>query len=485
MRTLTLVATLALWLPLSAAAAPALEAPKPVAVVLDAYAPVSADVVRTVSAASALGAPVVAVDPSADRAAISAKLGAAGLAGAVPEENVVGAEAGLPDLAAALPSLEAHFPGHSLITFDGRKPAAFDESSVDAAAQKAEAEKDIPVESRPARELPLVLPAARPDPLALHIHVSDDFQTLTYSRVVDDAAARRLGAEAGAGALRLERLARFPSGGLLSPLRWMMHVLPAELQAAIGEVWGRHKRYTTYRGVTVSWDNDQDRHVWTTNVDTVFLLDRLEKAGVLDDATIVKAAEVGVGGGHTAAMLAKRLPGLSELTVTDISLYALRTAQRNVRPYLKPGTRLRSFLGKGVATLPGGYDLVVVNPPYIPVWPGEPGDEKDPYRGTGLIRELVERGAAMLNAGNPRAAVVVNVSSMAEKDFRSYLARFVCGWKVEKLGQPTDVPLRIVSISDQWKRWLVEQGGLRFDAAAPDDTEPYAHTLQLYRLTRR
>ncbi len=466
-----------------------LEPAKPLVAVLDLSAAAPEAAMReSLEALSAAGVPVVAIDPGAARAASLERLEAAGLGGLIPEENVVGAEARLPDAASALPGLAAHFPDHELISFDGaalRDRAALEEAlALSPAAQRAAAEKDLRVEGRPARELPLVLPAARPDGLTLHIGVSDDLRTLTYSRVADDAGARRVdGGPERALPRRLERLAEFPSGGLLSPLRTIA-AMAESVREAIKDAWGRHKRYTTYRGVTVSWDNDQDRHVWTTNIDTVFLIDRLEKAGVLDDRSIRKAAEIGVGGGQTAATLASRLPALSELTVTDISLYALRAARRAVGAYLRPGVRLRSFLGKGVKTLPGGYDLIVVNPPYIPVWPGEPGDEKDPYRGTGLIREIVGHAASLLNPANPRAAVVINISSMAEKDFHAYLKDVGAGWKVERLGEPLDVPLRIVSISDKWKSWLVEQGGLRYDPAAEPDREPYEHTLRLYKLTR-
>jgi len=64
-----------------------------------------------------------------------------------------------------------------------------------------------------------------------------------------------------------------------------------------------------------------------------------------------------VGGGHLSAAMARDLPSLDELRMTDISIYALMAAARNVRPYAKPETRLRGYLGKGIRDLDDKTDL--------------------------------------------------------------------------------------------------------------------------------
>ncbi|MBM3212344.1 methyltransferase, partial [Candidatus Poribacteria bacterium] len=322
--------------------------------------------------------------------------------------------------------------------------------------------------------------------MTLYIKVDDDLETLTYYEVLDDSRVFRADGSVDYKELEKHPLATFPSSHLLSPERYMRHNFSDTIKEVIDRIWPEGKRYTNYRGIIVSWDKGVDRNVWTTNIDTVYLHRCLENSGLLESGNIHRAIEIGTGGGHLSVLLASRIPQLEELSITDISHYALRAAKRNILPFLAPRTRLRTYRGKGLGTVKGAKaDLIVVNPPYIPSPPFDSRPSTDPYRGTGLIREVLEEGIYKLNPNNPEASIVINISSLAAKDFAQYLAEFGDRFEIEPLGEPLRVPLKIRSISKEWKDWLVAQGLLEYHPefdSDDSDQEPYWHTLQVYRI---
>jgi beta-phosphoglucomutase-like phosphatase (HAD superfamily)/nicotinic acid mononucleotide adenylyltransferase/ADP-ribose pyrophosphatase YjhB (NUDIX family) len=339
-----------------------------------------------------------------------------------------------------------------------------------------------------AQELTLVLPAARPHWIPFHIEVSEDFRTLTYSFVWNDRPVFKWEGPVNYDAIRMKLLKRFPSSYLLSPLNFIEATFNPLLRRAILLIWNMNRRYTTYQGLTTSWDKSVDWDVWSTNIDTVFLDDRLQTSGLLAGMQqrnlLRKIVELGTGGGHLSSRLASMNP--EELTITDISFYALRCALRNILVYLTPQTRLRTYLGKGLLTLEGDQDAIVINPPYIPYPPSENLADEDPYRGTGLIREALESGIDKLNPLNPEASLFINISSLAQKDWDQYLAQFGDRLLVEPVGESLKVPLKIRAIKKDWREWLVGQGGLEDRGpSVSKGEERYWHTLQTYRVRPR
>jgi hypothetical protein len=195
--------------------------------------------------------------------------------------------------------------------------------------------------------------------------------------------------------------------------------------------------------------------------------------------------EVGVGGGAIAKTLLRATPNLVELIVTDISPYALLCAQRNIGPVLSPHQSLHLYLGKGVRNLNAGVDLMVVNPPYIPQL-GQASPE-DPYRGTGLLREIVERGATLLNPNNPDASICMILSNLADRDLHAAIQTFP-GFTVQRLGAPFDAPLKILAVNENrdWIEFLIREHGLR--TAPPPGVEgrfPFWHSISTWILRRR
>ncbi|MFA6142877.1 MAG: LOG family protein, partial [Candidatus Omnitrophota bacterium] len=326
-----------------------------------------------------------------------------------------------------------------------------------------EEDRKIPISNELAKEIAAVIPAARGNHIDLLIDVSDDFQFITY--YIDG-----------------KKIVTIPSSNLITPQKYIEQNLPQEIRDPLLAALKTGRRYTRYRGITTSWDSSVDKDVWTTNIDTVFIHKVMDEAGVLKDPSIKKVVEVGVGGGHISAALSANLPNLEELTVTDISMHALRTAKRCIGEYLKKGIRLIFYLGKGVRNVEDKADLIVVNPPYIPMLASMAKRHGDAYRGTGLIREILEIGVEKLNPDNPNAQILMNISSLARKDLERYKKEFGDKFDIEKVGDNLKVPLKISAITDEWKQYLVNEGLLEFRKDAKPDEERYWHTIQMYSI---
>ena len=83
-----------------------------------------------------------------------------------------------------------------------------------------------------------------------------------------------------------------------------------------------------------------------------------------DHAARWAVADVGTGSGCLAVALARELP-LARLTATDISPEALAAARRNAARH-RAADRVAFHRADLLDGLPGPYDLIVSNPPYVP-----------------------------------------------------------------------------------------------------------------------
>jgi hypothetical protein len=306
----------------------------------------------------------------------------------------------------------------------------------------------------------------------LHLGISDDLDRLTISKIDGEHRTTPLVEVPGPNLLfSAFDVARFARGHVERELAAQLYTL------------GR--RITTYRGVTTIWDQAVDRRVWCTNIDTVYFLHALHADGVFARTDVRSAMEIGVGGGHISKAVVAGLPSLREHTATDINAYALFCAQRNLQPVLRPDTELNLYLGKGLRPIEATVDLLLVNPPYIPH--RQKPDAVDPYRGTGLIKEVVEIGLSRLDPANPRAAIYLGMSSLAQRDLAEYLA---ANPQVEAttIGTPREVPLKILAINED-RDWLdflrAEHGLIVSEERAHATGFPMWHAISVVKLQGR
>ncbi len=145
---------------------------------------------------------------------------------------------------------------------------------------------------------------------------------------------------------------------------------------------------------------------------------------------------------------------------------------------------MEPYLGKGIKRLPQEADLIVIDPPYIPVPPWESDEHTavdDPYKGTGLIREIIEEGIRHINPDNPEASIVMNYSSLAEAEVKEYLRAYGQLIEVETLSEGFPVPLKIERMDKRWIEWMKGRG-LIVKEDAPFDGFKYWHTLKVVQI---
>jgi release factor glutamine methyltransferase len=126
-----------------------------------------------------------------------------------------------------------------------------------------------------------------------------------------------------------------------------------------------------------------------------------------------RVAEVGTGSGAVAASLARRVRD-AEIWASDISAAAVLLARANARR-LGVGERVHVLRGDLLEPLPGDFDLIVANLPYLPEadqprYPALAGEPPDAVfaagDGLGLYRRLLRSAEQRLRADG---AVVIQL----------------------------------------------------------------------------
>lgn len=249
--------------------------------------------------------------------------------------------------------------------------------------------------------------------------------------------------------------------------------LPATIRDIIFGLYTYGLRITEFNGTFIEHEAAIDSNVWAPSIDTIAFIKAMLDHALFSDQ-VKTAAEVGVGAGMIGKAIAQNCANLTQLTITDVELNAIKCAWRNLELTMA-GKKIIPMNEKGIKPL-GKNDLIVINPPYLPE--KEVSGEVDQYRGLGLIHEILRDGKAHLTPGG---SVVINYSSCAGKEFDQWVAE--CGWHKKEL-LTIKVPLKIVRVSKdpEWLEFMLEHGGLEIR----DEVETgyrYWHTLNIVKLT--
>lgn len=151
--------------------------------------------------------------------------------------------------------------------------------------------------------------------------------------------------------------------------------------------------------VSVYWSN---YHRWPPSIDSLWFASVLREHA---SAAVRSAVDIGCGTGFLGIFLAKHLPHLRFLFMTDVQsslvLLARHNAEANLRDDLKNGLRCEYVTGAGLAPLRRyreeigePFDLIVCAPPYLPRT-REHGIHRylaAAVSGTALLEELVLQG---------------------------------------------------------------------------------------------
>lgn len=151
-----------------------------------------------------------------------------------------------------------------------------------------------------------------------------------------------------------------------------------------------------FHGLTLATDPGR---VWTPRPTTEALV---EAALARIGEAPVRVADVGTGSGAVAVAIAVSAPG-AEVWASDTSPLAIALAQKNAALH---NVKVQVLEGALLDPLPGSFDLIVANLPYLAEdepderYAGEPAEAVyAPGDGLGLYRLLVAAAPARLSPG--------------------------------------------------------------------------------------
>lgn len=199
-----------------------------------------------------------------------------------------------------------------------------------------------------------------------------------------------------------------------------------------GSKWSTIKRVirsTTkliaHRGVLCHVDRHSEPEVFGPSIDTVYLHEVLCLLlyEIVDSssapAPVTRALDVGCGNGLLTSALLTHMPTLSHLVAFDIESDAIRCTSRNLKTvrHMAPDARVHLIQGAfDSSLLVEKYDLIISNPPYLPVSPRNAVGRfhAGAITGTSLIRQLLKSARDILA---PHGALLLVFSDVALEEF--------------------------------------------------------------------
>jgi release factor glutamine methyltransferase len=183
------------------------------------------------------------------------------------------------------------------------------------------------------------------------------------------------------------------------------------------EGWCRFRRFIDLRcaGLPVSYIRKKKEFFSLQfHVDERVLVPRPETEILVEEALrtlretprVRRVHDACTGSGCVAIALKHSFPAL-KLSASDISVEALRVAAHNAGQLL-PGARIRLYRSDLLAGIPGRYDLITANPPYLTDlevenmkkvgWPEPELALQGGRDGTDLLRRLIRRSPRKLRS---------------------------------------------------------------------------------------
>jgi tRNA1(Val) A37 N6-methylase TrmN6 len=243
------------------------------------------------------------------------------------------------------------------------------------------------------------------------------------------------------------------------------------------------QKVVVHRGILVHVDRRIDQGVFGPSIDTLVMNEILaQDVFEQTDKPIPSALDVGSGNGMLAASIIRHATGLRELFAFDIHTGSVACTDRNcMRPVRLAKRRDRGFTAGFMSAQfdPGmlnrQFDLVVCNPPYIPVAPAirAPAFRRtnlyEAVGDTSLLKLVVSTAPSFLKVGG-RLLVMTSSLSLAEA-----LRWVPDGLRVtQPLGETGfEVPFDVEAVLKQpeWLGFCRETGGVE------ERGEMYFHRL--------
>lgn len=217
-----------------------------------------------------------------------------------------------------------------------------------------------------------------------------------------------------------------------------------------------------------------------------------QSATDLSKETGTSFLEVGCGNGLLTATYARNEAKVRSFAALDMDARAIAATHENS---YKQRLLKRGAIGdRGIFLVaryecdhvPKPFDLVVCNPPYVPLGPKVfPGSHplSGATVGTRLLEQVIGDASTLLK---PAGTLVIVASTLAEPEI---LASVPDGFEASR-AVALDVPFRVESVlssrdleHSEWHDWLVQERGLR--QLADELDVRYEHTVAVYVVRRK
>ena len=221
--------------------------------------------------------------------------------------------------------------------------------------------------------------------------------------------------------------------------------------------------------------------LWPPSVDAFHMLRNLESAGIFR-REIKSVLDLGCGVGFLGILIALNNPHVAQLDLADWLLtpllYSLLNWQQNGSRlgHIQVNPKLGLFTDwtttEHVART--HYDLVICNPPYLPILPGfESLARSSTVAGTDLLIRLIEQSKEI------GSEVYVQFSNLAWPEAQD--AAKIAGVELHPVNKPVEFPFRVpVAFSDTaYLKALLGQRGL---IERPHERHRYWHVIQTFHV---
>ncbi len=234
-----------------------------------------------------------------------------------------------------------------------------------------------------------------------------------------------------------------------------------------------------HRGVLIHIDRRKDTQVFGPSIDTLLMNEILCQKFFENNLEIKSATEVGCGNGLLSVSLAKYSEFLERLDVIDINFNAIfcthKNLESNLSPYLLNRKGIFKINGKFTpSNFSSSYDLVVCNPPYIPIPKADRNKRShdiDYYTAVGgleVIDMLLENISLILE---PKGKLFLLISHLTEKHFLEKIDEEMHVEYILENGHEVLFDVEAVFNQPRWLNYLKDNYGL------PEREGAYFHNI--------
>ncbi|HSD85559.1 MAG TPA: CHAT domain-containing protein [Anaerolineae bacterium] len=232
-----------------------------------------------------------------------------------------------------------------------------------------------------------------------------------------------------------------------------------------------------WRGLSILWR--KGRELWAPSIDVIYFLRSLDRAGVFT-ADHPSALDLGCGTGIIGCFLAAQNPTIRRLYFADWLTTPLVYSAVNLARNLADRP-LRAAFCLGLNTswttpdrLDERFDLLVCNPPYLPILPGfEKLKLASTVAGTDLLEHIISNA--------PQLAEKVYVCFSATAQPEAFAAAEKAGRELVPIAEPLDVPFRVPQVLQEAEYLEALLKTKRIDVR-DHSFYPLWHTLTAYRV---